>query len=624
MLCRLVAALVIAAVLTSGCSERPVAERRLVLRESDIPIRCDAKLVEFSEFRYPKRKWFGFEQKPLTKCTLELPVPPDSTLSYRVALSPRARALKRTAIAALRADVDGVRKQTEVVTLKPGALVAEGSVELPSGSVTISFVVASAPGKRTGSVVWGELVIETRSPRPATDDGLGWVEPPEPVLRPFLQARARKTRDHPRLLIVGADGASWKNMKPLLDQGKMPTLAALRERGRWGVLRAATVPESSMGWTAMRTGVRAGKSGNYSFIGGSSPRRSFWDLVGDRGFRFAVVGVPTSVPSSVSGDGILIGSWNPRYINDWAHPPELHELLERAGYSTKLINIPNRRYFLQEMEAHTDLALTMLRDGDWDLGFVAYVYTDTVAHHFGLESDEWNAIYRAFVDEDTLVMVVSDHGWNRYPVAFAVNTWLQTSGFGKWRAGIPGSGSTTTIARADQPMLAVPEDRASHEAELRRLEAALEGLEHGPSGLRVVKRTRRTEDAFPGRYSQRSPGRLLVEGDEHFKLRSSPFPSVFGPAQDDHSHDGVYLMAGPGIEPGEQAEASVLDVAPTVLAWFGIAPAPDSDGSSLIERADLVTVEGPLYLSPGSSSHFEKKRMDPDFEADLRTLGYVE
>ena len=71
-----------------------------------------------------------------------------------------------------------------------------------------------------------------------------------------------------------------------------------------------------------------------------------------------------------------------------------------------------------------------------------------------------------------------------------------------------------------------------------------------------------------------------VGGDEGVHT----FENDTGPDDANHAQDGLLIMAGPGIEPGQADEMSLLDVAPTVLELLGLEPLPGMRGTSLLRR----------------------------------------
>jgi predicted AlkP superfamily phosphohydrolase/phosphomutase len=55
-----------------------------------------------------------------------------------------------------------------------------------------------------------------------------------------------------------------------------------------------------------------------------------------------------------------------------------------------------------------------------------------------------------------------------------------------------------------------------------------------------------------------------------------------GPDDANHAQDGLYIVAGPGVEPRGPADAHLLDIAPTVLEILGIERPEGMRGRSMI------------------------------------------
>ena len=68
------------------------------------------------------------------------------------------------------------------------------------------------------------------------------------------------------ILLVGLDGADWQIAEPLMRNGLLPNLAALRERGAWGNVKALTPILSPLLWTSVATGVTADRHGVLDFL----------------------------------------------------------------------------------------------------------------------------------------------------------------------------------------------------------------------------------------------------------------------------------------------------------------------------------------------------------------------
>jgi len=69
-----------------------------------------------------------------------------------------------------------------------------------------------------------------------------------------------------KVLLIGWDGADWQMIRPLIEQGKMPNLKGLLERGVSGNLATIQPILSPMLWNSISTGKRADKHGIYGFI----------------------------------------------------------------------------------------------------------------------------------------------------------------------------------------------------------------------------------------------------------------------------------------------------------------------------------------------------------------------
>jgi len=96
-----------------------------------------------------------------------------------------------------------------------------------------------------------------------------------------------------------------------------------------------------------------------------------------------------------------------------------------------------------------------------------------------------------------------------------------------------------------------------------------------------------------------------------------------------HAKDGVFIARGPGIKRGYRVEnARIIDVAPTILRFFGIPPPDDIDGRVLEEllTEDAEINDREAFASP-SGRRAAKVGLDEEekalIEAQLRRLGYI-
>ena len=104
-----------------------------------------------------------------------------------------------------------------------------------------------------------------------------------------------------------------------------------------------------------------------------------------------------------------------------------------------------------------------------------------------------------------------------------------------------------------------------------------------------------------------APGDLLVVVSGFGMQRLSPVKKWLARAlgdpdfsgTHDRAPDGFLLALGAAVEPGRHQRGSIVDVAPTILYFFGLPVARDMDGYA---RADLFTpaftAERPITFIP--------------------------
>ncbi|HJT34186.1 MAG TPA: alkaline phosphatase family protein, partial [Pirellulales bacterium] len=82
------------------------------------------------------------------------------------------------------------------------------------------------------------------------------------VFRKRAPARSRVKR----VVILGLDGLDYGLTQRLLDEGKLPNLAALRDKGCFRPLASTLPPISPVAWSSFQTGVNPGKHNIFDFL----------------------------------------------------------------------------------------------------------------------------------------------------------------------------------------------------------------------------------------------------------------------------------------------------------------------------------------------------------------------
>jgi predicted AlkP superfamily phosphohydrolase/phosphomutase len=109
----------------------------------------------------------------------------------------------------------------------------------------------------------------------------------------------------------------------------------------------------------------------------------------------------------------------------------------------------------------------------------------------------------------------------------------------------------------------------------RRITRALKDLVDPQTGKRVVEEVFVTDEVFPGPERDRLPDLIVSwgNGKEIETATSREIGTVNGklpdPRSGNHRPEGFALLYGPGINKGAESEGHLLDIAPSILSFYG-------------------------------------------------------
>ena len=265
-----------------------------------------------------------------------------------------------------------------------------------------------------------------------------------------------------KVLVFGVDAMEPRLLEEWIEDGSLPTLAALKARGAWGTVTNPRQMLHSALWSNFYTGVGPTRHGQYMYTLFDPERYSFsadrpetdriapfWRRDGLRDKRSAIVNVPEA-PLDPEINGLQVVKWG---MHDYHHktiataPPALaEEVLQRFGGDPVGISDVNDRTakefrdfrdrLIQRLRAKGDMACHYLAAEDWDLFITAVDETHSVGHQCWHLHDSAHPLYdpalaaevgdplkevyievdRALgrmleqVDEDTTVLILSDLG----------------------------------------------------------------------------------------------------------------------------------------------------------------------------------------------------------------------
>jgi len=407
--------------------------------------------------------------------------------------------------------------------------------------------------------------------------------------------------------------------------------------------------------------------------------RKVWDFVGESGGRVILVGVPQTYPPAPV-NGVLVSSFlAPGTESTFTHPPDLKTEIQRIapGY---MLDVPNfrsedRRRILEDIHRMTAKRFRLFRHflstRDWQFAMMVEMGTDRIHHAFWRYLDETHRdyqpnspytdaivdYYRAIdreigltlesVDAKTTVALVSDHGAKRIDGGFCVNEWLIERGdlvLKKTPAGVSDLDLRTVDwsqtrawgeggyyariflnVQAREPSGIVGKN--DYERTRDEIADAIESVP-GPDGRQLKTVAHRPDRIYRNLLGH--PPDLIVHLDDLYlrSIGSVGHERLFiegndaGPDDANHAQEGIFVLAGPGIEPAHHDGINILDVAPTLLHRMGLESPGDLQGTDILAGASGAgdsTLTKPAVENAEVYSDEEQKAV----EDRLRSLGYL-
>jgi predicted AlkP superfamily phosphohydrolase/phosphomutase len=440
-----------------------------------------------------------------------------------------------------------------------------------------------------------------------------------------------------------------------------PGLKNLRElmgRGCYGRLESVIPPITVPAWMCMSTSQDPGSLGVYGFRNRTDSSYSrlgvvnsasftapaIWDVLGSRGQRSIVVGVPPSYPPRHI-HGINVGCFltPDTRQNEYTYPASVKQEIDRVvgdyPVDVKGFRTENKQWLHEQIydmtRKHFAVIRYLMTTVDWDYFQFVEIGLDRMHHGFWKFHDPAHRQYvpgnpfaaainkyyeyldeeigklLELVEDDTTVLVVSDHGAQRLDGGFCVNEWLCREGLlvlkERPATVTPFAPSMVDWTRTKvwseggyyarvffnvegrEPNGIIPQSH--YEGFLEEIKARFEALpdDRGQPMGTLVFRPRdiyhQVRNVAPdlvvhfGALYWRSIGGV---GYESLHVQENDT----GPDDCNHAQFGMFLLSSPKLaQRGEIEGMHLLDIAPTLLD-LADQPAPASmQGHSLLVRA---------------------------------------
>ncbi|MGB3903462.1 MAG: alkaline phosphatase family protein [Anaerolineae bacterium] len=281
-----------------------------------------------------------------------------------------------------------------------------------------------------------------------------------------------------KVFIVALDGATLDLLRPWAEAGKLPLFHKIFAAGVVGELRSTIPPVTPVAWTSFMTGKNPGRHGifdlfrpiraDYSEViptyGDHCTERTLWQILSDRGRKVGLVNVPMTYPPKPVKGFVISGVPAPVNKESYSYPASVLRELQQMGWdltrdaSMMIGSYDENLASLRELiEVRTQATLHLMEQSEWDVFMVHFLETDQVQHIYWrfMDTNEGpspdtgesgKAILELFqhvevslaricqsLDEDTIVIMVSDHGMGPTRYHVYLNNWLLQEGLMTWK-----------------------------------------------------------------------------------------------------------------------------------------------------------------------------------------------
>lgn len=505
-------------------------------------------------------------------------------------------------------------------------------------------------------------------------------------------------------LVIGLDGANWGLIKNWLIEGRLPNINRIRNEGIYAISKSEYPPVTCPNWKCYSTSKNPGELGVFwweridmenqeiTFPNSTTFRSAeLWDYFGDADRSWFSLNMPTTYPPREIPNGDLVAGGPLCDDNGYTSDSNLERILEsefnyrvRPEQSLTSAHGSDEKVqsILDLIAIRFDVLEWYLDEHDPEFAHVTTFLLNVLQHYFWRDDpvrEAWELIDQRIgriLNDDTNVILMSDHGCSPINTVFHVNQWLAEEGYLSTTASVSTAFDRLNITKERLSSLAealrirtlvrkAPDavknlfpqegEGAKREAKaaivdwersyalasgqgplyispncdkdmIEQLCDALAALET-PSGRPVSTQVLQKDDAYSGQCMdiapeiviEQAPGIHIADGIGHQSVFTTP--SRWSAEND---RDGLFLAWGPDIRKGDLNKISIKDIAPTVLHLNGLAVPTDMEGQVL----DIFAKDSEINIDTvGKREPIEVNERtgygSDDVEKRLEDLGYL-
>ena len=427
-----------------------------------------------------------------------------------------------------------------------------------------------------------------------------------------------------------ADGGAWGELKSTVPPITVPA---------WTAMMTSKDP-GTLGFYGFRNRKSYDYDELYFANAAYVKEKTLWQILSRNRMSSVVLGVPQTFPPKPMNGTLVASFLTPSKEAQYTWPDEAKHELDRIAEGDYIIDVKEFRTddkdaLLEQIYVMTRRRFKVVRDWvktkPWDFFIFVEMGVDRIHHAFWRYYDKKHRLYEKghrfefairdyykyldgeigsvlpLIPEGTQTWVVSDHGARTMVGAVCVNEFFMREGLLTLKQRPEGQQKLKTKdidwsktrcwgeggyysrifmnVKGREPQGVI--DPGDYERVRDEIKTKLETLgdENGkPIGTKVFK----PEEVY--RTVKNVPPDLIVYfGDLAWRSAGSVgtgaihvFENDTGPDDANHAQYGMFILKGPGVEPGRREGVSLYDVAPTVLTTLGV-PVPDDMIGKVIE-----------------------------------------
>lgn len=456
-----------------------------------------------------------------------------------------------------------------------------------------------------------------------------------------------------KIFVFGIDGAMpEKIFEEWLDE--LPNIKKLMANGSYAKLNSTIPPLSVTAWTSMTTGKKPAEHGIFEYLypdnnipGKMNLSSSFnvrekriWEIAAEQEKKVISCFVPLTWPVKPYR-GIII-SGPPALVErrKFAYPKEIESEIQKISGNNFQMDIRFFRELTKKdisenikkvTKNHLGIMKYLIKNKEWDLFFGVITGSDRMNHSFWRYCDKEHRKYDSnsefketlkeyykfldrelgeilnLLDKNTLIIVLSDHGFTRMHTRVNLSDWLIKEGYLVLKSNL----KINSLTKLEHNMIDWKKTRAfaigAYDGQIyinskrKDFPGIVEPREYdklvdeigekikkirGDDGKILKTRIFKKKEYFRGKCEDIAPDIVIYFDNLHYGCNSSLIgnkilwspQTAMGSDDATHSEQGIFIMNKPLKKKGYVKEIDILDVAPTILNLLGVKIPEDFKG----------------------------------------------